>query len=224
MNSNDIIVFDFETLGLNTKIHEPIQLAALAINGRTLKPYSKEEGGVFSSMMRPPGERASWIYEQKALDVNKKTLEQIDAAPSQEAVWTQFVDFVKRYNPRGKPWTAPLPCGHNICNFDLPIIQRLSDKYGTVDKVDGRSTLFNAKCVFDTTQAAFMWFESLSEPENLKMDTLRQYFGLAEKGHDAYVDVMHSAMIATRFLKLHRELAKRIKFKGAMLNDKLFQV
>lgn len=216
MNSNTIIVFDFETLGLNTDIHEPIQLAALAINPRTLQPYSKNEGGEFSSLMRPPGDRKDWIWEQKALDVNKKNLDDIEQAPPQEIVWKEFCSFCTKYNPKNKPWTAPIPAGHNICGFDLWIIQRLAETYGPLDKVDGRPMLFNPKCRIDTTDASFMWFENTNEPENLRLDTLREFFGISKEGaHDALIDVKHCALLVCKYIELCRNLSPRVKFKGA---------
>src|SRR5437868_686710 len=96
MNTNDFVVFDFETGGLDANYHDPIQVAAMAINARKLTPY---EGGTYSSLMRPPGDEKDWHITQEALDINKKTMDQIRNAPGEEQVWTEFAAFVKRYNP-----------------------------------------------------------------------------------------------------------------------------
>ena len=62
----------------------------------------------------------------------------------------------------------------------------------------------------------FYWFNHNNELKSYKLDTLRDYFGIAKDGaHDAIKDVKDTAEILIRFLKLHRNLSEKIKFKGA---------
>jgi exonuclease I len=63
----------------------------------------------------------------------------------------------------------------------------------------------------------FGWFENSVEPESYSMDTLRKFFGMSEEGaHDALQDVKDTWLILSKFLKLQRNLTKRITFKDAL--------
>jgi DNA polymerase III epsilon subunit-like protein len=48
------------------------------------------------------------------------------------------------------------------------------------------------------------------------MDNLREYFGIDKDGaHDAIKDVKDTADIMIRFMKLHRNVASKVKFKNS---------
>lgn len=215
MNNNDFIVYDFETSGLDHNYHHPIQVAAMAINGRKLTPYPN---GTYSSLMRPPGKEEDWHIDQIALEVNKKTMEEIRSAPGEEQVWTEFAAFVRKYNPKGNIYGAPISCGQNIKGFDKHWVQVLCQKYKMVDK-DGRQNLFNRKNEVDLVDISFMWFENCVEPTDHSLDTLRDFFGIPHtNSHDAGQDILDTWAIIEKFIKLHRRLSPKIPFKGAMLN------
>ena len=62
----------------------------------------------------------------------------------------------------------------------------------------------------------FYWFEHNNDLKNYTLDTLRDYFGIDKYGaHDAIKDVKDTAEIIIRFMKLHRNLGQKIKFKNA---------
>lgn len=217
MNQLDFIVFDMETGGLDPKFHECIELAAQAYNARTLEPYPAEAGGTFLSLMKP-------IHfdrlEPKALEVNKKTKEELMAAPDQKSVWLQFIQWVNRYNPKKSKWTAPIACGKNIRGFDLKFVDELNKLYAPKKE---KELLFSERIVLDLEDLMFHWFENEAEPAKHNMDALREYFGLSsEAAHSAMGDVKQEGQLIMRFLKLHRRLqaargkdnTKLIKFKG----------
>jgi DNA polymerase III epsilon subunit-like protein len=63
---------------------------------------------------------------------------------------------------------------------------------------------------------AWLWFESVSDIKSLSLDNLRDYLGIDKtNAHDAIKDVKDCAEILIRFLRLHRTLSKKIKFKGS---------
>ena len=65
----------------------------------------------------------------------------------------------------------------------------------------------------------FYWFEGNNELKNYTLDNLRDYMGLSKEGaHDALKDVKDTAQIMIRFMKLHRNLSDKIKFKGSFVN------
>ena len=60
----------------------------------------------------------------------------------------------------------------------------------------------------------FYWFEGNNELKNYTLDNVREYFGISKVGaHDALKDVRDTAEIVIRFLRLHRNLSLKIKFK-----------
>ena len=62
----------------------------------------------------------------------------------------------------------------------------------------------------------FYWFEHNNELKSYTLDSLRDYFGISKTGaHDALKDVMDTAQIIIRFLKLHRNLGQKVKFKNS---------
>ncbi len=170
-------------------------------------------------MMKP---RDMKLIEDGALAVNKKTREQIEAAPDIEVVWGRFAAFCKQYNLGGKSTTyaAPIPCGHNVIGFDNVIANRMCEAYGFVDK-NGKPTLFNNIYVYDTLQLCNYWLGWQKDPAKLNLNALREYFGISTEGsHDALKDVLDTAGILQRLLKLTRRLQDptckpNIKFKGS---------
>lgn len=69
----------------------------------------------------------------------------------------------------------------------------------------------------DIFDEMFWWMENNDEPADLKMDTLRKFFGIESQGvaHDGLVDVYEEAEIFVRFLKFHRKQSSVKKFKGS---------
>lgn len=214
--NNDIIVFDFETGGVNPKVCPAIQIAGLVIDSRRLEPYPD---GVFSSMMRPPDNEMPLIG-QKALDINKKTIKEIEEAPAQKEVWENFSKFVKKFSKGRGFYNNLIPAGKYIRGFDLIISERLCRSYGPWDKTDDCQDLFHRKVILDADDMLYMWFEGTTdELKNLKMDTIKPYLGMKgdsiTKGHDALQDVKDTAAIIIKFLKLHRGLFPKIKFRNS---------
>lgn len=214
VNNNVIIVFDFETGGLDVATLEPVQIAGLALDPRTLQPIDH-----FVSYMKPLDFDN---LHPKAMEKNNIPVEKLREAPVQELVWGQFAAWCKKHRRKG-PTTAPIAAGKNILRFDLPIADRLCRTYGHTDKA-GKPNIFNDRPILDLEELAWLWFESTDELPNYKMDTLRDYFGLSKEGaHDALVDTTQTAELLRRFLALHRKLKARkngdgepaIRFRGS---------
>ena len=211
MNNCNIVCFDFETGGLDTQTCPVIQVAAIAIDARSLDPIP---GAEFKSMIQPMTEKEFNAIEDGALAVNKKTREEIKAAPLESLVWQQFTEFVLKYKTNDG---NPIPAGQNIKGFDLPISHRLCKKHGPWNKKKNQQTLWNWRNHIDLIDYTFAWFENSNDLPNNKLDTLRPYFGLSLEGsHDALKDVQDCWAILGKFLKLHRYLAPRVSFKGAL--------
>jgi hypothetical protein len=214
-----IIVFDFETDGKISSECNPVQVAAKVIN-----PYKLEEipGEQFSSFMRPNINDDEWeAYTNKTSVAEcaiwhsknyKCTPEEIfqrwKEAPSTEHVWQQFSNFVNKFNPKKTDYFAPIAAGANIRNFDLPIVQRLNEKYGI-------KTMFWKRDAEDIMEMAYHFLSYRADcPNNFRMETLREYFKVpvpknAANAHDAMRDVDDELYILLKFLRMKKHVAEK---------------
>jgi DNA polymerase III epsilon subunit-like protein len=204
---------------LDSSHHEAIQVAGKAYNARTLEPYPVEAGGEFCSLMKP-------IYPDRldpgALKVNKKTVEELMAAPDQRLVWNEFVAWVNKWNKRKNKWGAPLAAGKNIRSFDMKFVDVLNRLHC---KNKEKTLLFSERRQVELEDLVFLWFENEPEPAQREDGHVARLLRAVDQegSHDALVDVRQTGELIMRFLKLHRSLQRRqaadgtkfIKFKGA---------
>ena len=231
LNLKKICVFDFETDSPDPLTCQPVELAAIMIDPRKLQFI---DGSEFSSMMRPVDIEDEDYYEVHkdtidwhARQLNKQPMDVLDswkAAPLQKNVWGDFKRYLNMYHlseSRKSVFTAPLAAGANILNFDLPIIQRLSEKYHDIGK-RGETKLFFGRDRIDSLLISFLFFENAEDPTSYSMDTLREYFGMSQDGaHTAIQDVKDSGEIIIRFMRQIRSLAGRLKFQDCCKNNPL---
>lgn len=224
INNNTICVFDFETSGLHPEKDDLVQIAAIMIDPRGLEFIP---GSEFNSLVRPVGLMegddeeiidARWAASARAFEVNGKKREDLEKAALPEHVWKEFVNHVAKYNKAGArndAWSRPIACGHNIQGFDLNWVDVYSMRYGTLDAY-GKPKLFNPRTILDTINLCFYWFENSQEPDNFKMDTLRDFVGLKPgERHDALGDCKATGELLIRFMKIHRHYSPKVKFKAA---------
>lgn len=236
---NYICVYDFETDGTDPKKCEPVQIAAVMLNPITLEIVENSE---FSSFMRPYGiDDAEYFQEhEKTIHWHAKNYESeyphmssdekdqaamkiFDTwkeAPYQSQVFADFAAYLIKYNTnqsRRTKFTAPIRAGANIRKFDNVILDRKCCEFKMASK-EGEQKIFHPRDIVDIIDLCFYWFENLQEPKSYSMDELRKFFGLSGHGaHDALNDVRDESAIIRRFLKLHREIAPKVKFKNSML-------
>ena len=161
--------------------------------------------------------------EDEALAVNGKTREELAKAPQPKVVWDKFANFVNRYNFKKTPYYAPIAAGYNIIGFDLPIVQRMCEKYGPVDKKTGQQTLFNKIHKVDMLDIVWMWMENNADVKSLSMDSMRDLLGMSkENAHDALQDVKDTALMMISFMKFHRKIAPKVKFEKAFADGRDF--
>ena len=225
INYNKICVFDFETDGVDPESCSPVQLAAVMVDPMKLEVVPNSE---FNIHFKPEtlAEDPDYEYKTDVVDFHAKVagcskadiMEKWRSYPSQQHSWKMFVDYLDKYHTRSSKkskFSAPIPAGYNIYRFDLPIIDRFSNKYGNVTK-EGRTDIFFPRDVIDIMNLVFYWFEHNGELKSYTLDSLRDYFGISKEGaHDALKDIRDSAEVMIRFMKLHRKLAANIKFKDS---------
>ncbi len=197
------------------------------MNPMNLELYADRRGNpiYFESLMRPLDFDK---LEDRALEINRKTREELAEAPLQGIVWKQFADFCKQYTLGGKSdsWSAPIPAGYNINGFDMVLVNRLCETHGMLNK-DGKQSIFHTVHSHDLMPIITHWFNGQKEPTKYNMDALRDYFGMSkENAHDALQDVKDTAAILSRFMKLTRTLQEpdrkfRVKFKNSFAEPAL---
>lgn len=228
VNFQKLCVFDFETDGADPEKCSPVQIAAVIIDPIKLEIVKNSE---FNCNLKPEILESSPEYEyadSDVLDFHAKVrgstaqdiLSQWKDYQKQESGWKMFVSYLDMYHSRSERkscFSAPIACGYNINRFDLKIVNRLSKKYNNLNK-EGNSSLFYPRDVVDLMNVMFLWFENNSDLKNYTLDSVREYFGLSKTGaHDALKDVMDTSEILLRFMKLHRNLSRKIKFKDSFL-------
>lgn len=88
--------------------------------------------------------------------------------------------------------------------------------WGPWDDVRQEETLFYPAGALDLRDVLWFWFENNPEVTSLSLDAMREYFGMKTvESHTADKDAMDVAELIIKFLKLHRNYAPKVKFKGA---------
>jgi DNA polymerase III epsilon subunit-like protein len=227
MNYRDYIVYDFETTSANPYTTQPVQIAAVVVHGRKLEI---KEGSQFQSLIKPIFDKDKCAklgidpLEDGAVAVHGKTEEILQDAPSAESVWKNFIDYVNQFNFKGGNWSAPISVGYNIKGFDSIIVNRLCTsppyKFGPVDSKRGEQDLFNRIHSIDMLDFMFAMFENNKDVNSLSADNLiRGYMGYSNgKAHDAMDDVIMTAELFCRTMKMLRSTAARKNFKNAFSN------
>lgn len=226
-NIQKICVFDLETDGSNPDICSPIQIAAVIVDPFKLEIVKDSE---FNTTLKPLAldDNPEYDYsDSDVLDFHAKVrgsskddiLKSWQDYQKQEHGWKMFVSYLEMYHIRSNSkkscFSAPIAAGYNINRFDLRIIERLSTKYNNLNK-EGKSSLFYPRDVLDVMNLIFYWFEGNNDLKNYTLDNLRDYLGISKEGaHDALKDVKDTASILIRFLKLHRNLSNKVKFKAS---------
>lgn len=234
MNNNKICVFDFETDGSDPSVCSPVQLSAVMVDTQRLEIIKDSE---FNAFLKPErielakdptidiysdSDILEWHGKVKGVD-KTEIFNSWTSYPDQKYTWQQFSNYLDNYhNVYGKKsksqFSAPMACGYNIIKFDMKIINRLSQKYGNVNK-ENSTNLFHPRDQIDLMNIVWLWFESFSDVKSLSLDNIRDYLGIDKtNAHDALKDVRDCANILVRFLRLHRRLGQKINFKGSFEN------
>lgn len=215
-----------ETDGVKPEQCSPVQIAAIIVDPNRLEIIPDSE---FNISLKPSAldEDENYDYsDSDVLDFHSKVqgcskedvLDKWKEYPKQELGWKNFVSYLDMYHTRSERkscFTAPIAAGYNINRFDLKIVERLSTKYKNVNK-EGRTNLFYPRDVIDVMNLVFYWFEGNNELKNYTMDHLREYFGMdKDNAHDALKDVKDTAELLIRFLKLHRNISKKVSFRNS---------
>lgn len=217
-----------ETDGSDPYTCSPVQIAALMIDPIKLEIIKDSE---FNINLKPEKVELAKADENPYTDSDilqwhgkikgvsgDQILEDWRTYPGQKKSWEQFINYLDSFHTRTSKkslFSAPIAAGYNIFRFDLKIVERLGKKYGNLNS-KGELEIFYPRDTLDLMNLLFYWFESSKDIKSLSMDTMRDYFGISGlNAHDALKDVYDTAEILIRFLRLHRNLYKKIKFKDS---------
>jgi DNA polymerase III epsilon subunit-like protein len=224
MANRDFICFDFETGSRKPHRTQPTQIAAIALDGRSLTVK-----GQFNSEIKPIFDDEKAIaagfdpIQDEALKITGKTREALQEAPSLKSVWNKFTKFVDQYNWKGDPFYNPIPVGFNILGFDMHIINRLCKEFGPWDKEREQQKLFSRVYKIDIMDSIFAWTESDPSVRSISMDSLRERMGLSfDNAHDALQDVKDEANIFIKLMKTHRAVYQNMNFDKAFADGNLY--
>ncbi len=193
--TNNIIIYDIESGGLDVKTAEPLSFYGLVIDINTLEP---KEDGEFYTLIKP----TIWENVQaKALEVNKLTREEIEEKGVDQAdFFKQLTHFLQKFQKDNRKWSSLYSAGYNIIAYDNQIMNRLAINYNYVEGSDPR--LFHPIHSFDLREIIRPFFFSNNELESYSLENLCKYMGLEYLGgHTAEADVKMCWAILRRYLK-----------------------
>lgn len=218
----DIMFLDFETTGVNPLTCQPVQLAAVVIDGKKLEII---EGSEFQTLIRPEFDEVTCASKRLdpltdgSIRVHGKTADILANAPTVKVAWNMFVEYVKAWNPKGGKWDAPIMAGYNVMNYDAKIINRLATiepyKFGPVDN-KGECTLFNPRLQWDLIHDVQRWTHFNPEITSVSFDNIRKYTGMSsDNAHDAMQDVRQGALFLCKFLNMYKKMTPNLKLKNS---------
>lgn len=230
-NKNYFCILDFETDHLKIDEINPVQLSSLIIDPLSLEIVPDSE---FDSGIRPPSIDEPDYYEKhkSTIDfhcrIKQKTYQEVinewKQNPPEDVVWKNFVEYLRKYHYKTKTknmFSSPIPVTENGTFFDLPIINKLCNKYGNVTP-SGDQNILCMKNQVDLKMLYFLWWENLEDgPPSLSADNVYPWLGLDTSGrHDSLVDIRGAAKVFIKFMKYIRRISEQTKFKGSFLDEK----
>ncbi len=111
MNNRWIIVFDWETDGPNPETCNPVELAAIPVNPRTLE-IKKEQA--FRATIRPDGidseeyftkerqDTIAWHAKQRGVET-EDIVKDWKSGQNEKVVWKNFCNYCSKYEVDKKP-------------------------------------------------------------------------------------------------------------------------
>ena len=187
-----------------------IQIAAIAVDAATLEPIEEFEVKLFFREK---------LAAPEALELNYSPAAWTDEAETYLCGLEKFSGFLGRHktvemtSKKGSAYRVAQLAGHNAASFDLEFILRSFEdpqwqRYalpGDPPRIEPVRGIFfpGSFSVLDTLSLARWWNRSLpmgscdrGRPDNLKLETLAEWFGIELDAHDALSDVRATVAVA----------------------------
>ncbi|HEX7123662.1 MAG TPA: 3'-5' exonuclease [Gemmatimonadaceae bacterium] len=209
----DILLIDFETTGTNPDMHDPaghdpVQLAAIRLDGRTL-----EEKSTFVSLIRPERPENA---DEIAMKLHGIPMDVLMAAPQTRDVLFAFectmfgAERALSTNPAVvAELSKEVAIAAQFARFDIGFLRLMYRRIGLDERRFGRDDL----CTRVIAQFLNRTGALVTEDASPGLDAQRKALGLParEGAHDALEDVRFTAEV----LRLHIERARRTQVQVA---------
>ena len=204
IQNRNLIVFDFETSGLDPKDGaEVVQIAAKAINAWD---FSDHHAGELCLLIKPQNpDKAS----ARAIEVIGPIWpESMKNGLEPTVAWSKFMDFTRSVNDTKTNSGKPIMAGWNT-DFDVRFRDFTTAQLNLVKNRDDAPWGFP----LDVMMLSWSLFESDNAVQNLKLDTIANLLGLkrSTNTHDAMEDVRITTNILQRELKFLRKCKERMR-------------
>ena len=138
MNNRWIIVFDWETDGPDPTTCNPVELAAVPVDPRTLEVKTDQ---AFKAVIKPDGidteeyftksrqDTIAWHAKQRGVS-SEEIVEDWKSGQSEKVVWKNFCNYCSKYHVDKKPgqwYKEPVNSGYNIIGINLGIDNRVAE-------------------------------------------------------------------------------------------------
>ena len=181
-----ILWFDCETTGLNPVKNDIVQIAGIIeIDGEikdefnyTCQPFSFEN------------------IEQSALDVNKRTIEELKGFNHPKLVKDAFTTKIGLYCDKFDRNDKFYPAGYN-CKFDIDFLAQWFNKSG--DNYLG--SWINWRALDPLPMLYIMDFKGEISLPNYKLETVANWYQMELKAHDAISDIKVSRAIFNKLME-----------------------
>ncbi len=168
-----ILYFDCETTGTDPVKHDIIQLAGvIEIDGKIAEE--------FNFKIRPLNFES---IDQRALDVNGITTDQLKEYPEAREVYGQIIALFSKHVNKYARADKFVVCGYNV-QFDIEFLKNFFEK-------NGDPYLFSWLGVRKDPMPVLNYLKSIGqfEAENLKLATVCKVWGIEIDAHDAMSDI-----------------------------------
>lgn len=190
-----LLFIDTETTGLKPGTHGVVQIAGIVeIDGQVAEEFNFL-CGIF----------AGQLFDARALEVNGRTVEEINKMPDPLEVYGKlkaiFKKYVDPYNKNDKFVIA----GQNVA-FDYAMMEAFWNKCG--DKYWYSWVDFRGLDVITAT-ALFQAAGHFKLP-NMKLETVARHFGIELKAHDALHDIRATREIYHRYVDMIKQVKTEV--------------
>ncbi len=171
----DIVIWlDTETTGLDAVKNDVIQIAVIVENGA---------GEVLETANFLCAPHSFEHIHPKALEVNKRTIEELRTFPAPEAVLSDFITLLNTYKEEGEKFVI---AGYNI-SYDIRMMEQWFVK-------GGRSTANWAEYFDYHSYDVFTLWKAFASKQgikllNNKLTTVAEFFELQFDAHEAQSDI-----------------------------------
>lgn len=209
MNERNYIVIDLETTGLDPEVQDIVQISAKAINASNLEPHP---AGHKTWLVKPSNPAAA---SEEAIRVIGRDLFEnaCNNGLNVKVALEDLLKWVGSVNDSKKRAGAPYFVGHNA-KFDWDWVRTSLLRHKVFKSKDDfdKSWPFHVNFL-DTATMMFILFESDPAVNNYKLDTLLSIMGESRTtaNHDAEEDVKLTANAFVRFMRMFRNVHKRLK-------------